>query len=66
MFVCRTCRKEVLQEEDGTYSHVEDGSPACPLVVPGADTAGWDRHEKLESSDDVASQLQAEEEVKNS
>lgn len=63
-FACRMCRKEVTQDSDGVYNHVEDGSPACIVEVAGCPQPDWDRHERVESSsEDVASQLQAEEEV---
>lgn len=67
MFACRMCRKEVTQDSDGVYNHVEDGSPACILTLAdGTPMPDWDRHERVESSsEDVASQLQAEEDVKS-
>ena len=64
-FACRMCRKEVIQDIEGTYNHVVDGNPACIVTLAdGTPLPDWDRHEKVEtSSEDVASQLQAEEEV---
>ncbi len=68
-FACRTCRKEVTLNEDGSTQHL-DGSPACVFEIAGNEMAGWDRHEVLEDGttlnygEDISSQLEGEEKGK--
>ena len=42
------CREQVTQDSEGVYNHVEDGSPACVLVVVGQVQPAWDRHERVD------------------